>query len=149
MLENLLFGESATATGRQGTLVVDSELLPFEPRRIDTSISALASGEHFAYALGLDTPWLKRLVMMSTLRVRLRRAERAITKAGGQIVGRYGVEPNLASPFCVFELQTTASEYAGRCLRPEGTARPLRRIASWWFGCDPALGAIVVLARKP
>jgi hypothetical protein len=45
-------------------------------------------------------------------------------------------------------LRTSADTYAGLHLRPRGSSVLLRRILAAIFGCDPALGAIVIIGKK-
>ena len=113
------------------------------------AISDAADGDCVAFAVPLDTPPLQRLLTLTTLRWHRRRAERAIRDAGAEVVAHFGVDPSLAQPSWMYELDTVASEYADRFMRPKGSNLALRRVAQHCFGCDPALGAVLVLARKP
>src|SRR6185295_19453951 len=84
-----------------------------------------------------------------TFRAARRRVEKTMRDAGAEIAGRLGVDPDIDAPSCVYELGTAASEYADRCLRPRGRLRAIRRAIEAIAGCDPALGAVVIVARKP
>ena len=107
-----------------------------------------AAGQYVAYAIALDVPWLTRLRTLLTLRWQLGRAEAMMERAGARVVGTYGIEPSLTAPTCMYELGTAASAYADRCLRPRGSAVWLRRGLTRCFGCDPALGGIVIIGCK-
>jgi hypothetical protein len=150
VLEVLLFGKVA-ATARTGSRC--NVLLPRAPFRFDreplrTALEGMSAGDCIAYAIALNAPSVTRLVTLATLPLHLRRIERTIARGGAQVVGRYGVDPSLDSPSCVYELNSPASDYADRCLRPHGSAQVLRRILARWFACDPTLGGIVILGKK-
>jgi hypothetical protein len=83
-----------------------------------------------------------------TFRLQRLRAERAIVRAGAEVVARYGVDPSLTQPACFYELDSPAAEYADRCIRPRGPSPGVRRLATRLFGCDPALGGVLVVGRK-
>lgn len=112
------------------------------------ALETAGDGDCVAFAVALDTPVLTRLMTLATFRWQRRRAERAIRRSGGVVIAYYGVDPSLAQPACLYELDTPASEYADRCMRPRGSAVALRRLASRWFGCDPALGGVLVVGKK-
>lgn len=105
-------------------------------------------GDCVAFAVALDTAPIKRLLTLATLRWQRRRAERAIRRSGGEVVGQFGVDPSLADPSWLYELNTPASAYADRFMRPRGSNLALRRLAGWCFGCDPALGGVMVVGKK-
>ena len=117
-------------------------------RALEFALAQAADGDCVAYAVAVDTPIVTRLITLATFRIQRRRAERAIARAGGQVVARYGVDPSLEHPACFYELDSPAAEYAERCVRPRGPAPGLRRMATKWFGCDPALGGVLVVGRK-
>jgi hypothetical protein len=112
------------------------------------AIDAAPVGGLVGYAIPLNTPLSHRLRTMIALRYELWRIAREMERAGARPIGRYGVEPNLDTPAFVFELDTAAAAYADRCFRPRGRALLARRCAARVFGCDPALGALLVIARK-
>ena len=85
---------------------------------------------------------------LATFRLQRRRAERAIVRAGAVVVAIYGVDPSLEQPACFYELNSPAADYADRCVRPRGPSPGLRRLATRLFGCDPALGGVLVIGRK-
>ena len=113
------------------------------------SLEQAAAGECVAFAVPLDTPKVTRLLSLVTLRWQRRRAERAIRQAGGEVVAHFGVDPSLAQPSWFYELDTPASDYTDRFMRPKGSNLVLRRIAERCFGCDPALGGVLVVGKKP
>ena len=112
------------------------------------AIQQAGQGDWVAFAVPLDTPFLKRLMTLATLRWQRRRAERAIRNSGGEVVTHFGVDPSLAEPSWFYELDTPASEYSDRYMRPRGSNVALRRLAERCFGCDPALGGVLVVGRK-
>ena len=131
-------------------LIVVMQEHPFlsSMRPLERALAQAADGECVAYAVALDTPLVTRLMTLATFRLQRRRAERAIVRAGGEVVARYGVDPSLEQPACFYELDSPAAEYADRCVRPRGPSPGLRRLATRWFGCDPALGGVLVVGRK-
>ena len=117
-------------------------------RRLESALEQAAEGDCVAYAIAVDTPIVTRLMTLATFRLQRRRAERAIVRAGAAVVARYGVDPSLEQPACFYELDSPAAEYADRCVRPRGPSPGLRRQATRLFGCDPALGGVLVVGRK-
>jgi len=151
VLAVLLFGEvAATAgTGPRCNVLLERDPLRFDREALRTALDGMSSGDCIAYAIGLNAPPVARLVTLTMLPLRLRRIERTIARGGAQVVGRYGIDPSLNAPSCVYELNSPAAEYADRCLRPRGSAQALRRILARWFVCDPGLGGVVVVGRHP
>ena len=151
VLEALLFGEvAATAgTGPRCNVLLQRDPLRFDREPLRTALDEMSAGDCIAYAIPLNARPLARLVTLATLPLRLRRVERTMARGGARVVGRCGVDPSLDAPSCVYELNSPASDYADRYLRPRGAAQALRRILARWFACDPALGGIVVVGRKP
>lgn len=112
------------------------------------AIQQAGPGECVAFAVPLDTPFVTRLLTLATLRWQRRRAERAIRRSGGEVVAHFGVDPSLADPSWFYELDTAASEYTDRFMRPRGSNVALRRLAVRCFGCDPALGGVLIVGKK-
>jgi len=131
------------------SLVVDRGLLRCDLPELRRMVARLRAGDAIVYAIRLDVPAVTRLVSLAVLRRRLRQIERALVSGGADIVARYGVDPNLDAPSCIYDLDTPASDYADRNLRPRGRLVALRRVAAWCVGCDPAIGALVLVATKP
>jgi len=112
------------------------------------SLDDLAPGECVACAIPLTGAPVTRLLSFALLPVRRWTAERTFASAGADVLGCWGVHPDVESPSCIFDLQSSADTYAGQHLRPRGSKVLLRRILAAIFGCDPALGAIVIIGRK-
>jgi hypothetical protein len=106
------------------------------------------SGNCVACAIPLVGPPATRLWSLALLRLRRWTATRVLTGGGADVVACWGVHPHLESPSCVFDLHSSAATYAGDHLQPRGSKVALRRILKFVFGCDPALGAIVIVGRK-
>ncbi|MEO8679644.1 MAG: hypothetical protein ABI665_11395 [Vicinamibacterales bacterium] len=117
-------------------------------RGLGVAVAQAPAGRRVALAIALDTPILWRLITLLTFRLQRRRAERIIIRAGGNAVTTYGVEPTMSEPAFLYEMDSAASEYADRCLRPRGSALTLRRLLARCFGYDPALGGLLVVGRK-
>jgi hypothetical protein len=150
VIDALLFGEVAAraGSGHRCNVLLQRAPLRFDHESLRTALEGMSTGDCIAYAIALNASSVARLAMLATLPLRLRRVERTIARGGAQIVGRYGIDPSLEAPSCVYELNSPASEYADRCLRPRGAAQALRRILARRFACDPALGGIVILGKK-
>ncbi|SRR6266516_247925 len=95
---------------------------------------------------------LTRLAGLITLPARVAAAKRAILCAGGtRLEGCYGVYPALEAPTFVYELGGPADAYATTHLIPgrsAGISGWLRRALARWIGCEPSLGAVLVVGRK-
>ena len=129
------------------TVIVQRAAWP-DLRQLRRAIAEASAERDVAYAIRLDVTPAVRLLTAATLRLQLRLVEHAIVRSGRRVVGRYGVDPSLDAPVWLFELDTLAAQYADRCLRPRGRAPRLRRALARWLGCDPAVGAIVVVAGR-
>ena len=116
--------------------------------RLRDAFASATVGERVAFAVPLDTPAAERLVTLMLFRWRRYRAETVIRRAGGTVVALYGVDPSLDQPAYFCELGTAASAYAEQYIRPRGSNVLLRRLAAWCFGCDPALGGVLIVGRK-
>jgi hypothetical protein len=138
---------SADAAGCR--VLVDAGPVRVDLAALQVALGQLDSGVSLACALPLRDKRFRRILGMTALPFRLRRIERAIREAGAVVVGRYGVDPSMEQPMCVYELGTPAATYADRRLRPPSRAAVIRRMLSLWCGCDPALAAVVVVGRKP
>lgn len=148
-LETLLLGSAPPAAPRpRCRVVVGNSPLQFDLARLQDALHRSAAGDVVAYAVPLAAPAAVRLLLLATLALRLRCAEWMMQRSGARAAVRYGIEPHLEAPAFVFELNTAASQYADRFLRARAPAAALRRLAARWFGCDPAIGAVVVMARK-
>jgi hypothetical protein len=112
------------------------------------AVADAAAGECVAFAVTLDAPPLRRLLTLITLRLQRRRAVRALRASGAELVAQFGVEPSLSRPAWFYELDSAAAEYTVRHMRPRGRFVLLRRIAERCFGCDPGLGAVLVMGKK-
>jgi pimeloyl-ACP methyl ester carboxylesterase len=150
VIEALLFGNvgAMAETGRRFQVLVQRDPLRFDSEALRTALERMSAGGWIAYAIAFKAPLVARLVTLAMLPWRLRCVERTIVRGGAQIVGRYGVDPNLDAPFCIYELHSPAAEYADRRLRTRGSAQALRRILARCFVCDPALGGVVVIGKR-
>jgi hypothetical protein len=112
------------------------------------AFAAAHIGERVAFAIPLDTPAAERLMTLILFRWHRYRAQASMRRAGGSVVAHFGVDPSLDRPAYVSELGTAASTYADQYIRPRGSNVALRRVAAWCFGCDPALGGVLIVGRK-
>jgi hypothetical protein len=149
MLDFLFPPDRGGPAGARRSVVVECDLLRYDLPELCRMVARLRAGDAIVYAIRLDVPAVTRLLSLGVLRRRLGQIERAFAAGGAEIVARYGVDPNLDAPSCIYDLHTSASDYADRNLRPRGRLVALRRVAAWCVGCDPALGALVLVATKP
>jgi hypothetical protein len=147
-IEDLIAGEWHEAGPRPRCTVLVQRGWHEGMHRLRAALAAASAGDSVAYAIPLNTSLPRRLNTVLTLRLQLRQIAGAIAGGGGQLVGMFGVDPSLEAPACLFELDSVASAYADRCLRPRGQAQRVRRLLVRWFGCDPALGGVLVVGRK-
>ena len=111
-------------------------------------IGELPPGDCVAYAVQFNGSPVVRLRAVAGFRATCRRIERTMDAFGASVVGHFAVDPDLDNPSCFSELGGAAAAYADRCLRPRGRAARLRQLIARFAGCDPALGAVLVVGRK-
>lgn len=95
----------------------------------------------------IDGPIWARAWRLLWLRPLCRRAARRLQRHGVRETRRFAVLPGLAAPFLVYELGTSAERYAADRLTLGG-AGILRRLARLVSGCDPDVGAILVVGER-
>jgi hypothetical protein len=121
--------------------------------RCREAYDAIPSGSYLAIVIPLEEHGLlRRMVSLLALSSRLTAAEQILSRCGAILAGRYGVFPDLRVPTILFRLGSSASRYAEEHLL-QGTTRwplsALRPVLRCWAGCDPSLGAVLVIGRKP
>ena len=129
-------------------VVVATRAMRFDVASLTRCLQDTAAGDCVAFAVRLDGPAITRLATLAVVRMLLWRARRAMERSGARVVGTYGVDPDLDTPAFVYELNTPAAEYARRYLSPRGSFQVVRLVVARLVGCDPALGAVVIVARK-
>ena len=151
VLQTLLLGEAAAAKAPAARcrVVVDGRPLASALGELRDASTRLAPGDAIAYVVTLNAPIAARLVMLLTLPLRLRSALRVIERDRLVLVGRYAIDPDVEAPSFIYQLDSAAARYADRSMRPRGSDSRLRRLITKWAGCDPALGAVALVARKP
>jgi hypothetical protein len=123
------------------------------PDRWHAALAALPPRGYLAVAVLLEgCGKVARMASLLGLRRRLKAAERSLVRCGTVPVGRYGVAPELGSATFVYPLKGAACRYADAHLLP-GTGRGplalLKRVMRLIARCDPSLGAVLVIGRKP
>jgi len=121
--------------------------------RCRDALARLEPGGYLAIVLDLGhVSRIRRLAGAIRAPRSIARAERVLARAGAEPSGRYGVEPDLDAPTVVYQLGGDAARYAEDNLllgaRPAAVAA-MCRVLRLWLGCDPSLGAILVVGRKP
>ena len=150
MLADLLVGYVAAPSmpPTAFTTVSGGAGVDFNLTGLALEIGSLQSGDHIAYTVRLDLPLATRLMTIATLSYRLRQVARVMEKGRLTMVGTFGIDPHLDAPSFVYELNSAASEYADRCLRPKGSGQQLRQVVTYFCGYDLALGGVVMVGRK-
>jgi hypothetical protein len=127
---------------------MDERLVRASLPSLRSVVAALRPGECVACSIPLNGHAVRRLWAYGTLPLRRWWAERVFSREGADVIGRWGVDPDIDDPACMFDLGSDADTYAGERLRPRGSQVALRRTLARIFGADPALGAIVIVGRK-
>ncbi len=93
---------------------------------------------------------LSRTARLLSLRLWLGRARHRLRSQGATPVGSYGFYPSLDAPFIVYDLAGEARTYVElNMLAGTGPMHVLTiRVLSFLIGCDPRVGAIVVVGTK-
>jgi hypothetical protein len=93
---------------------------------------------------------LARIVYLFLLRSWVARARRRLRRLGATAIGSYGFYPDLHAPTFVFDLDGPARHYVECNMLPGGgRLRSLTaRVVTFWAGCDPRVGAVVVVGTK-
>jgi hypothetical protein len=78
-------------------------------------------------------------------------ALRALARHGATLLGSFAVFPDVRTSTLLYELRSPAQRYAERFLvarSPESwPTAVLRKCLSAWAGCDPSMGAVVVIGK--
>jgi hypothetical protein len=120
--------------------------------RCREALASLTPGGYLAIALELSHGTrFRRMIKTLTLPYRVAGVERELARSGAELVGRYGVAPDLTTPTVVYQLGVAAARYAEKHLLLSPRSRPAAAVCAilrMWAGCDPSLGAILVVGRK-
>jgi len=90
------------------------------------------------------------LCRVLTLRPAVAWATWRLYAAGAGEVRVFGFFPDVESPTVVYELDGPAQDYVESHILPAGGSLPgpVRRLLRAWAGCDPGVGAVVVVAGR-
>lgn len=113
---------------------------PAEVRgRCDVEVLDLASGSV-----------LKRMARLLVLRRRVARSRGKLRASGATEIGSFGFYPDLNAPTIVYDLAGPARPYVENHMLPgKGLIRAfVLRAAAAWAGCDPRVGAVVVVGAR-
>lgn len=110
----------------------------------------LRSGGRSIVLLRLDQTYLRRLFRLFSLRLRVASEKRMLLRAGADRCAVYGVFPRVDSLRLLYEVDTAAAAYAHTHLiyngNKSGILRSLLfRVMTCIAGCDPSLGAVLVV----
>jgi hypothetical protein len=121
-------------------------------RRCRDWLGQAPAGGAFAVVVPTEAAGMAKLRRWLGLRFEMSALDRAIVSAGGRIVGRYAVAPNLERPTFVYELDTAAGNYARTHLLAghvgRTASRRWRAALERWAGCDLDAGAVVIVGEK-
>jgi hypothetical protein len=130
--------------------VLDSRARPRDHREV---YDALPPGAYVAMALRINGPSrLARLRSLLVLRFRAAALRRALAETGAVDIRHFGLYPDLDEPSLTYELGSVAERHAEWGRLPRSRSWPLavmRGSLRRWSGCDPSLGALVIVGRKP
>jgi hypothetical protein len=78
-------------------------------------------------------------------------ALRALARHGATLLGSFALFPDVRTSTLLYELRSPAQRYAERFLvrrSPESwPTAVVRKCVSAWAGCDPSMGAVVVIGK--
>jgi rhodanese-related sulfurtransferase len=144
--------------GRPENLPAKSALLLFDDEDLDSApsrpelLAGLAPRGHVAILLRLESSSpVRRLLQFLWLPVRVRRAVRSLRSMGISNCERFAVSPDVRQPVFIHSLQRAPAAYARNNILPphRGPSGILRWLVSRWAGCDPSVGALLVVGTAP
>ena len=121
------------------------------PQRRAGASTAGSAGTFVAIVIRMESRGAGRLLDCALLPLRIARPRRALATASASLVGSFGVFPGVDRPAVLFAVDSTAERYARAMLLPASTrgGATLRRALAAWCGCDPSIGGLLVVGRKP
>jgi hypothetical protein len=143
--------EDATSGGHR--VLSDTELGLFGLSRYCLRVCAdLPAQERLLVVIGVGEGTLSRRIgRLFLLRARLALVRRMLLSAGLRIEGSFAVSPDTRAPSLIYRLGGGAERYSRECLTLRGNAsrlKLLRRLGTAVSGCDPSVGAIVMIAGR-
>jgi len=94
----------------------------------------------------------QRISRILLMRFHLARTRRSLTRCGAIVVGSFAIGPDLRAPTWVYPLAGTAARYARSHLLSWRTGRlweASRGVLSIVGGCEPSVGGVIVIGRRP
>lgn len=143
------------------------KLLPEDPSRLSVvelggglvgvgsrcrkAIAEAPAGSTVIFLIRTEETGFARLSRWFFLRFQLAVALRALAHHGAALVGSFAVFPEVRASTLLYELRSPAQRYAERFLvarSPESwPTAVVRKCLSMWAGCDPSMGAVVVIGK--
>jgi hypothetical protein len=147
-------GFTLVADGRFTRPVIENGMGLLNLRaRCHTAVADAPQGSGAIVLIRVEQTGLARLTRWLLLPFQVSIASRAMVRHGTTILGRFAVFPDITEPNVVYQLGSPAQRYAERSLIPRLHERALvlmvRKILTAWAGCDPSVGAIVIVGAKP
>jgi hypothetical protein len=142
---------SGEAPGKSRLLFLD-DADPSSGAATRELLAAVAPRGHVAILLRLEaTGALQRLLQFGALPGRMRRAANTLRSMGIANSERFAVSPDVGQPVFIYSLRQPSAAYARDNILPpnKGVAGALRWLISRWAGCDPSIGAVLVIGRAP
>lgn len=115
-------------------------------------LARVAPRGHVAILLRLESAGaVQRLLQFAGLPTRVRRAANMLRSMGIADCERFAVSPDVRQPVFIYSLRPPAAAYARNNLLPpnRGAGGALRWLITRWAGCDPSVGAVLVIGRAP
>jgi hypothetical protein len=120
--------------------------------RCRTAVADVPQGSGMIVLIRVEQKGLARLARWFLLPFQVSIASRAMVGHRTTILGQFAVFPDIIEPSVLYELRSSAQRYAERLLIPRLHERLLvlmvRKVVAAWAGCDPSVGAIVVVGSK-
>jgi hypothetical protein len=134
------------------TLIDGGDDGPPIPMRCRWAMADLAPGGYLAIALPVSSGGrMLRVAGLLSLPIRIAATERLLVRCGAMPMGCYGVSPDLRQPTVVYKLRGGASRYAERHLLYSQRTWPAAVVCGLLrtlVGCDPSLGAVLVIGKR-
>ena len=119
--------------------------------RCRKAIAEAPAGSTVIFLINTEETGFARLSRWLFLPFQLAVALRALARHGATLLGSFAVFPDVRRSTLLYELRSPAQRYAERFLvarSPESwPTAVLRKFLAAWAGCDPSMGAVVVIGK--
>jgi len=119
--------------------------------RCRKAIAEAPAGSTVIILIRAEETGFARLSHWFLLPFQLAVAWRALARHGATVLGSFAVFPDVHTSTLLYELRSPAQRYAERFLVPRSPeswpTAVMRKCLSAWAGCDPSMGAVVVVGQ--